>query len=543
MVSLSSILVGKNMVPMLKPLRYFCCYVSGIAALMCAAVPAVAQESSVITFDIARFDVSGNSFVPVAEVEKVLQPYTGKARSFNDVQEAQEHLEALFRQRGFALISVNLPEQELNQGVVKLVVIQPKIGKVNIKGNQHFSAQNIRASFPALHEGQSPNIDEVSASLRLVNENPAKKASFSLQAGEHIDEVDAHINVSDQKLWKLGVNMDNSGTEETGETHLGINAQYANLFDRDHVLGLFYLTTVERPSSISVYGLNYHIPLYSLGDSVDLYGSYSDIDSGSVSTGLLDLQIAGKGTVLGVHYNQQLKRIKQYESKLVYGFDYKAYDNTMLLIGYDLGNDVTVHPLSLSYQGAWTLDNGRAGIELTAIHNIPSGSAEDIELARSGGKDDYSILRYSADYTRSLKADWLLRVKFSGQSSPDALIPGEQFGVGGGNSVRGFMEREVANDSGFLTNLEIYSPSLCSSFKSMNGHCRVLAFYDNGHVSRNKALPDELNRESISSAGLGLRVDIAQSLNLQMDYGVVVEAGGSQREGDKRLHVAMNWAY
>jgi hemolysin activation/secretion protein len=309
------------------------------------------------------------------------------------------------------------------------------------------------------------------------------------------------------------------------------------------VLGLFYLTTVEKPSSISVYGLNYHIPLYSLGDSVDIYGNYSDVDSGSVSTGLLDLQIAGKGTTLGAHYNQQLTRINQYESKLVYGVDYKAYENSLLLTGYQLGHDVTVHPLSLSYQGDWTLDNGRAGIELTAVHNITAGSAADIELARSGGKDAYSILRYSADYTRSLKADWLFRVKFSGQSSPDALIPGEQFGVGGSNSVRGFMEREVANDSGYLTNLEIYSPSLCSSFKSMNGHCRVLAFYDNGHVSRNKALPGELNSESISSTGLGVRIDIAQSLNLQLDYGVVLESGGSQSEGDKRLHVAMNWAY
>jgi len=538
------------MVPMLKPFRYF----SWMAAFMCATLPSFslpvfAQDNLVVTFDVARFDVSGNNFLPATEVEKVLQPYIGKARSFSDVQAAQEHLQTLFRQRGFALVSVNLPEQELNQGVVKLMVIQPKMGKVNIKGSQHFSVQNIRNSFPALHEGETPNIDKVSASLKLINENPAKKASFALQAGEQSGEVDAHITVNDQKLWTLGVSLDNSGSEETGKTHLGINAQHANLFDRDHVLGLFYLTTVEKPSSIGVYGLNYHIPLYNLGDSIDIYGSYSDINSGSVSTGLLDLQIAGKGTMLGAHYNQHLPRIKQYESKLVYGVDYKAYENSMLLENYELGHDVTVHPLSLSYQGNWTLNNGRAGIELTAIHNIPGDSAEEIELARSGAKDAYSILRYSADYTRSLQADWLLRVKFSGQSSSDALIPGEQFGVGGNNSVRGFMEREVSNDSGFLTNLEVYSPSLCSSFKSMNGHCRVLAFYDNGHVSRNNALAGELNRESISSAGLGLRVDIAQSLNLQLDYGVVIESGGSQDEGgsrqkgDGRLHVSLNWAY
>ena len=530
------------MVLMQKPLGHFsCCFLLLLAVLMCAAIPASAQENTLVTFNITRFEVSGNSFLPAADVGKVLEPYTGKSRSFSDVQAAKESLETLFRQRGFALVSVNLPEQELNHGVVKLVLIQPKIGKVLIDGNKSFTSDNIRRSFPALKEGESPNVDAISASLKLVNENPAKKASFALQAGEHADEVDARIKVNDQKLWKVGVNLDNSGSAETGKTHLGLNAQYANLFDRDHVLGLFYLTTVEKPSSINVYGLNYHIPLYGLGDSLDIYGSYSDINSGTVSTGLGDLDIAGEGIMLGAHYNQQLGRIGQYESKLVYGADYKAYKNSMLFLGgYDLGNDVTVHPFSLSYVGNWTLDKGTAGVSLAAIHNL-GGNTEEISLVRDGAKDDYSILRYSLDYSRSLKADWLFRLQFSGQYSANALIPGEQFGVGGSNSVRGFMAREVANDSGQLTNLEIYSPNTCSAFQT--SQCRILAFYDMGHVSRNNALAGELNRESISSAGLGLRVNIAQSLSMQMDYGVVVESGGSQQEGDSRLHVAMNWAY
>ncbi len=524
------------MVPMLKPFRCF----SLMAALICAAVPVVAQENAVVTFDIVRFEVIGNRFLPDEDLANILQTYTGKARSFNDVQAAQEHLEALFRKHGFALVSVIIPEQELDQGVVKFSVVQPKIGKVIINGNKNFSADNIRSSFPALTEGETPNVDDISASLKLSNENPAKKASFALQAGEHADEVDARINVNDQKLWKVGVTLDNSGTEETGKTHLGVNAQYANLFNSDHVLGLFYLTTVEKPSSISVYGLNYHIPLYRLGDSIDVYGSYSDVDSGTVATGVGDLQISGKGTMLGAHYNQQLTRIGQYESKLVYGLDYKAYGNSMLFSGYDLGHDVTVHPLSLSYLGNWTLDKGTAGVSLTAIHNT-GGSADEIALTRTGAKDDYSILRYGFDYSHGLKADWLFRLQFSGQYSADALIPGEQFGVGGSNSVRGFMEREVANDSGQLTNVEIYSPNTCSGFHA--SQCRILAFYDIGHVSRNDALPGELDRESISSAGLGLRLNIAQSFSLQADYGVVVQDGGSRQEGDHRLHVALNWAY
>jgi hypothetical protein len=38
----------------------------------------------------------------------------------------------------------------------------------------------------------------------------------------------------------------------------------------------------------------------------------------------------------------------------VYGIDYKAYRNSVQLFGMELGADVTVHPLSVSYIGAWT---------------------------------------------------------------------------------------------------------------------------------------------------------------------------------------------
>ncbi|MBL8880785.1 MAG: DUF58 domain-containing protein, partial [Phycisphaerales bacterium] len=38
--------------------------------------------------------------------------------------------------------------------------------------------------------------------------------------------------------------------------------------------------------------------------------------------------------------------------------------------------------------------------------------------------------------------DWQLRTRVNTQWTPDALVPGEQFGMGGAQSVRGYEERE-----------------------------------------------------------------------------------------------------
>lgn len=519
-----------------------------LAVLTLPALAADDADNPIGRFDITRFEVEGNTLLAAPAVDQLLTPYAGKNRDFGDVQRALEALEGAYRQRGFNVVQVVLPEQELNQGVVHLKVIESRIGKVSVEGNKFFDQANIRRSLPGLRTGETPNIDDISASLKVANENPAKKISLQLKNGDKDDEINADLRVEDEKPWTVGLNLDNTGDQRTGETHIGVAYQHANVAGLDHVLNLQYTTTVQKPSQVSSYGVGYHIPLYAYGDSVDLFASYSDVDSGTIAAGTFDLLVSGKGTVFGTRYNQNLKRVGDYESKLVYGLDYKAYKNSTQLVGVpaELGNDVTVHPLSVGYVGAWTFPASEAGFYLTASHNIPGGnrgSAEDFNLARSNASAEYSILRYGANYGRVLPGDWQLRLNLNGQYTRDALVPGEQFGAGGANSVRGFRERDTANDYGYMSNIEVYTPNLCAGIQSAATHCRFLAFYDSAQVSRNNALPGEQSQASISSIGIGFRASLNKSFSALVDYGQVVEASDTEAKGDKRLHVKIALSY
>lgn len=497
-------------------------------------------------FEITRFEVEGNTLLTPYAVEKVLQPFTGRDRSFSHVQMALEALEGAYRRRGYNVVQVTLPEQELNQGVVRLQVTETRIGQVRVEGNQVFDEANIRRSLPGLREGQAPDIGQISSSLRLANENPAKKVALQLQSANRDDEIDAVLNVSDERPWKLAATLDNTGNQSTGKTHLSMQFQHANIADADQVLSLQYTTTLEKPSQVSVYGAGYHIPLYALGDSIDLFANYSDVDSGSVLTGLFNLQVSGRGTMLGGRYNYNLRRSGDYDSKLIAGLDYKAFQNNVSLQGLPLGNAVTVHPLSLAYAGTLGMAEGEASFSIAASHNVPGGSrggSADFNFARAGASPHYSILRYGAAYANTLPRDWQMRVAVSGQYSHDALIPGEQFGAGGASSVRGFQEREIANDTGYLFNTELYTPNVCSRMQTFAVQCRFLAFYDAAHVSSNNALPGELAQASIGSVGIGLRAGVNKNLTLQMDYGQVIDAGVTQKKGDKRLHFRLDVSY
>lgn len=518
-----------------------------LAAGFAVAGHAADQEQNQIGhFTISGFAVDGNTLLAPQEIERVLAPYTGADRDFGDVQHALEALEDAYHQRGYSVVRVALPEQELNQGVVHLQAIETRIGKVTVSGNRFFDEDNIRRSLPSLREGQTPDISRISTELRTANQNPAKRVRLDLKGGEADGEVDAALKVEDEKLWRVGANLDNTGTSSTGKTHLGLLYQNANISGHDDVMSLQYTTSVEKPSQVSVYGAGYHLPLYRSGDSLDLYGSYSNVDSGSVSAGIFDLNVSGKGAVYGGRYNIALKRRGDYDGRVAFGLDVKAFRNNVQLLGVQLGNDVTVHPLSVTYSGTWTPASFTTNYYVSAVHNLPGGEQGgngDFARARSGARAAYNLFRFGASLAYALPRDWQTRFNLSGQWTRDALIPGEQFGAGGAASVRGFNEREVADDKGYGINAELYTPELCANVDRGAFKCRALVFYDAAHLSRVKALPGESTSSSIASFGVGMRVALDKRLSLQADVGRVTDAGGLKKSGDMKLSFALAVSY
>jgi hemolysin activation/secretion protein len=528
--------------------RHLPCILFG-AALAVSMYPVFAADAAdtlIGHFDITRFQVEGNTLLPQQAVDDLLKPYAGVNRSFADVQRALEALEAAYRERGYNIVQVILPEQELNQGVVQFRVVQTRIGKVTVQGNNVFDEANIRRSVPQLREGEVPNLRQISSDLRMANENPAKKTTLQLQSGEKDDEANALLKVEDDKSWRIGVNLDNSGTGNPGKNHIGLTYQNANVGNRDHVLSIQYTTTTSEPSKVSVWGAGYHIPLYALGDSLDLYGSYSNVDSGSVAVGISSLQVSGKGRVYGGRYNFNLVRRGELAMKVVVGLDYKAFQNNIDFLGTPLGSDVTVRPFSVGIAGTDSHPWGDTTFYGTVFRNIPgvnNGGKDDFNRARAGAPDSYTLFRYGGSIAHALPKDWQMRLALNGQYSSDALVPGEQFGAGGVTSVRGFAEREVSNDSGVTINAEAYTPNLCGPAPRVPMLCRAVFFVDAAHASRNKALPSELAEATIGGAGVGYRMTIDKYFSMQFDYGRVIHGGGVQENGSSRAHISMSLLY
>jgi hemolysin activation/secretion protein len=145
-----------------------------------------------------------------------------------------------------------------------------------------------------------------------------------------------------------------------------------------------------------------------------------------------------------------------------------------------------------------------------------------------------------------LPADLQIRGALNGQLSIDRLVPGEQFGLGGSSSVRGYVERTVSGDSGYSGTLEVYSPDF-GKLMSSNVNVRALLFHDFGRVYFTDANKFGERRQPLTSFGAGLRLNLGRDLAVKFDVGFAQQkfiaapgTAATREQGAGYGHAAIN---
>lgn len=521
--------------------------VLAIALWFAGCSVAWAQESATSAppaprFEIRRFIIEGNSLLPQAEIDRLLAPHIGAGKDFGNVQQALESLQEAYSNRGYTAVRVLIPEQELRTGEVRLQVTEARIGNVIVEGNRFFDTPNIRASLRALNPGDIPNTKELGTQIQLANENPAKQVTVALEAADEPGKVNALVRVTDEKPWRVSLSLDNSGNSQTGYGRVGLGYQHYNLFNADHVLSAQVQTSPTKVSDVTIVGLGYRIPVYAWNGIIDAVAGYSNVNSGTV---LNLFTVSGSGSVYGLKYTQLLPRWETYEHRLALGWDYRDTRNNVRLVGpgTPLLPDITVRPLNLTYSGRYNQPGQDLSFSASYFKNIPGGAngdQDDFSAQRPGARANFEYYRYAAAYTLAFGDDFLLRAGLAGQYTRDLLLGGDQFGMGGSDSVRGFFDREVANDVGHRVSVEGYSPDFGARIGG-DWRARALVFFD--AAKGNDVAPARNADSGLSSVGLGLRMNRGKELSLRLDWAVVMNAAGSRPTGKEKVHLAVVYSY
>ncbi len=515
--------------------------VFGIFAILISMLDLSAQEAPSF-FYIREYRVTGSKLLSNAEVGRAVYPFLGPQRSADDVEQARAVLEKSYHDKGFQAVSVTIPQQDPRRGIIRMEVVEGKVGRLRVTGAKWFLPSRIKRDAPSLAEGSVPKLDRVSQEILALNRNPDRRVTPSLRPGIEPGTVDIDLAVEDKLPLHGSLELNNRNSADTTGLRLNGALSYGNLFQLGHTLGGNFQIAPQRLDDAQVYS-GYYLARVSDGTSLMLTATKQNSDvstiGGAAST--------GRGEILGLRALYDLPTTDTFYQNFSFGIDYKNLSED-LVIGKDtISSPIEYYPLSAAYGATWMGKTGFTEMNQTltfGLRGVGSGQT-DYANKRYNADGNFVTLRGDVAHTHDLKGGAQIFGKLQGQIASRPLVNSEQYSGGGLGTARGYLESTSLGDNGVFATAELRSPSLIGNPKpgdTASDEWRFHAFADAGLLGIWDALPGQQQRFGFASVGLGTRFKVAGHYNGSLDVATpLVEKQPTADQGDIRV-TFRSWA-
>ncbi|MEJ0087435.1 MAG: ShlB/FhaC/HecB family hemolysin secretion/activation protein [Pseudomonadota bacterium] len=484
-------------------------------------------------FDVAEFRVLGNTVLPVTAVEAAVYPYLGPQKTLEDVESARVALENAYRAAGRGTVFVDIPEQDVNEGIVRLKVTEGRLRQIRVQGARFFSGRKILAALPAADKAQVPDLPQLQRELATLNVQTADRSVVPvLGAGSVPGTVNLTLRVDDHLPLHATAELNDQYTADTSRLRATVGFSYDNLFDRLDSVGLQYQTAPEEPGELGVFVASYTRNL-GAGRRLGLFFVDSDSDVAALGT----LSVLGRGKVYGSRLILPFSSGTDSTHALTLGVDYKDFlENIRLDAESAFATPISYLNFSLGSSSTWNFSGHEFSISPTVNFGVRGGINTEQEFAdkRFRGRPNYFYLRAGASYRTPAWHGLAVAARLAGQYTVEPVIGNEQFTIGGADSVRGYLEAEQLGDIGFSGSLQLETAALPLGFadSTLTG----FLFFDAGRISVVAPLPDEPREADLSSWGAGMRFLLSRYLQGQFAWAYPLVPGSRTEIGDSRLN-------
>jgi hemolysin activation/secretion protein len=499
---------------------------------------APAAQSRPPSFDILEYQVAGNSVLPTIEVERAVTPYLGPNKTIKDVEAARAQLERVYHDRGYKTVLVNIPQQKVAEGVIRLVVTEGRVGKLKITGSRYHSLQVIRNKVPQFTPGTTPDFNEVQKELGDLNRSADLRVTPILKASDTPGRVDVELTVQDDLPLHAVIDVDNRYNANT--THLRTTGElhYDNLFQSDQSLSFQYQIAPLDAEDAKIWSASYVIPTASRLTWA-FYAVHSDSNVAAVGT----VDVVGKGDIYGIRMIEPLPTGgPEFYHSFTAGVDYKRFAQTVVLTGATstIQSPVSYPPFTLDYSATWLGPPAASGARLAATTASRSNTTLDLNFdfiiqgigtdyrqfahKRAGAGTSFIVLHPSLSREQVLPGQWSLAGKIDGQLASGPLINNEQYSAGGADTVRGYVEAERLGDNALHGSLELRTPQLLAGSHAKIEQSYVFAFAEAAKLQILEPLPSQASGFTLASTGLGLRFK-SHGFTLSLDGARILKEG------------------
>lgn len=462
-------------------------------------------DAATVDADAAAVPIVGVTFTGVdapAPVAEAARPFIGRPASTATLRELATALSDAYAKTDIALYTVAIPEQNLSDGVVEVLLAEGQITSIDFPNG----ASPLVRAYGANMEAAVPLTRKVlERNVSLIRDIPGAKADVSFKRGEGAGGVALSI-ATQRRRSEFSSGFNNMGQRGLGRAQLSATAKlYSLLRDGEGtVLSLAGSTSLSRYRQAS---LSHSTPLGSNGLRLGLSGVY-------LETKLKNPEVRGEAYAAGVSLSHPV--IRGYRTNLTATLGLDGLNSDAALLATTVTSDRTrAARASLIYS-----DIGRKGV-LTARGTASRGV--DILGARTTAglsETEFTKLAATLGYDRQIGRRLVVRTEVGGQYSRDLLPSNERFVVGGMRYGRGFDTSYVSGDRGIGGSLELaLRPQVAERLRGSE----VFAFVDGARLHREARLTSPDRTFDLASAGGGVRVALNPFARFDLEAARVID--------------------
>jgi len=492
--------------------------------------PTVLEVPAQTPAEVQPFQFEGNTVLTDAALAAAVADFAGEAASDAALSEIANEVVGFYRARGYHC----RVEASADGGVVTLQITESRLGDLTITGLKRFSDGYIRKYFSDLKPGEVWSERDLDTALRIVQELQGMSYAYSvLSAGAEPGTTDIEVTAIESAAFSAAVEFDNFGSSYASRERLSERVRYDNPTGRGDAVALQVVHGLD-PGDVLFGHLSYEFPITSRGTKLNAYVSAGDFE---VGRDLALLGLSGESIAYGIGATHPLKRSRARSITAALGFDSADADFGMNLnttCGGIIAQDLSKDRIRKLRAGI-AIDDRDKGGEARNLLNVYvhqglggflGGSENDAITSRAGA--DNSFTKFTVDFTRLQRLDdeSYFAIKLSSQHSLDGLFSGEQFAIGGPDSVRGYPQSETLGDSGLIVSAE-YRRSLKEAPRDDPEELRRrwlhdlqgVAFIDYGRADlKNPASGEQAGRD-LTGMGVGFRANLKHDTFVRTDLG------------------------
>jgi hemolysin activation/secretion protein len=465
-------------------------------------------------FAVFGFAFTGNTVFSEAQLRRIVERYVDLELNLFELKRVADAVTRYYRNHGYPVARAIIPAQRVEDGLVRMQIVEGRIGRVVFEGNQRYGEAFLSDYTAALSAAPVLAIADLERALLLLNDLPGVKARMTLEPGREFGTADAVVTIEERTV-EGQAQLANSGRREVGSLRLDVGASL------DNPLGIgdqLSLRAIRSEQGLFRYRrLGYSLPL-PVTPGLRFAAGASDVDyrvAGDFEA--LDIRGNVRTTDLGLSY--PLKRSRLTNMIASVGQRHTISEQTALGA-----------PVSKTAIEVFT-----AGLNMSWVEADSSASSFAIGFSGNGkenlgpaAKPDALRARYDFDYTylTGFSPRWDFFFHGKAVQTAGAAPDTEKFGLGGPDSVRAYRSSELRGDDGWLAQVEFRRQLALGDLIGV-----ASLFYDVGGV-RNMGFAGS---DKLQGVGAGLTLFPTRNLSIQVQVATPLNSRepGDQRSGPR----------